>query len=59
MNNEIVKSLIQQVTEEVLAENQAALEQSGNSQASIQLAVQLSAVTTLKILEKLELIDKD
>ncbi|MEK4517638.1 hypothetical protein NSS64_20305 [Paenibacillus sp. FSL H8-0122] len=59
MNNEIVKSLIQQVTEEVLAENQAALEQSGNSQASIQLAVKLSAVTTLKILEKLELIDKD
>ncbi|MBP2115237.1 MULTISPECIES: hypothetical protein [Paenibacillus] len=59
MNNEIVKSLIQQVTEEVLSENQAALEQSGNSQASIQLAVQLSAVTTLKILEKLELIDKD
>ncbi|MEK3903141.1 hypothetical protein [Paenibacillus sp. FSL R7-0179] len=59
MNNEIVKSLIQQVTEEVLSENQAALEHSGNSQASIQLAVQLSAVTTLKILEKLELIDKD
>ncbi|MEK4854307.1 hypothetical protein NST04_31025 [Paenibacillus sp. FSL H7-0756] len=59
MNNEIVKSLIQQVTEEVLSENQAALEQSGNSKASIQLAVQLSAVTTLKILEKLELIDKD
>ncbi|MEK4044243.1 hypothetical protein NSU18_11305 [Paenibacillus sp. FSL H8-0048] len=59
MNNEIVKSLIQQVTEEVLSEHQAALEQSGNSQASIQLAVQLSAVTTLKILEKLELIDKD
>ncbi|MEK3795141.1 hypothetical protein MKX42_25680 [Paenibacillus sp. FSL R7-0204] len=59
MNNEIVKSLIQQVTEDVLSENQAALEQSGNSQASIQLAVQLSAVTTLKILEKLELIDKD
>ena len=59
MNNEIVKSLIQQVTEEVLSENQAALEQNENSQASIQLAVQLSAVTTLKILEKLELIDKD
>lgn len=59
MNSEIVKSLIQQVTEDVLSENQAALEQSGNSQASIQLAVQLSAVTTLKILEKLELIDKD
>ncbi|MEK3763074.1 MULTISPECIES: hypothetical protein [unclassified Paenibacillus] len=59
MNNEIVKSLIQQVTEDVLSENQAALEQSGNSQASIQLAVQLSAITTLKILEKLELIDKD
>ena len=59
MNNEIVKSLIQQVTEEVLSENQAALEQSESSKASIQLAVQLSAVTTLKILEKLELIDKD
>ncbi|WP_238654132.1 hypothetical protein [Paenibacillus piscarius] len=59
MNNEIVKSLIQQVTEEVLSENQAALEQNESSQASIQLAVQLSAVTTLKILEKLELIDKD
>ncbi|WP_340022129.1 hypothetical protein MHI24_24500 [Paenibacillus sp. FSL K6-1096] len=59
MNNEIVKSLIQQVTEEVLSENQAALEQNGNNQASIQLAVQLSAVTTIKILEKLELIDKD
>ncbi|NQX48290.1 hypothetical protein HQN87_23455 [Paenibacillus tritici] len=59
MNNEIVKSLIGQVTEEVMSENKAALEQAGNSQASIQLAVQLSAVTTLKILEKLELIDKD
>lgn len=59
MNNEIVKSLIQQVTEEVLSENQAALEQNESSKASIQLAVQLSAVTTLKILEKLELIDKD
>lgn len=59
MNNEIVKSLIQQVTEEVLSENQAALEQNESSQTGIQLAVQLSAITTLKILEKLELIDKD
>lgn len=59
MNSEIVRSLISQVTEEVYTENKAALEQDGIQQDSIQLAVKLSALTTIKILEKLELIDKD
>ena len=54
MNNEIVKSLISQVTEEVFAENKEALGKDG-----MELAVKLSALTTIKILEKLELIDKD
>ncbi|WP_342423812.1 hypothetical protein [Paenibacillus sp. FSL E2-0178] len=59
MNNEIVKSLISQVTEEVFSENKDALEKDGVQQDSIELAVQLSALTIIKILEKLELIDKD
>jgi hypothetical protein len=59
LNSEIVKSLISQVTEEVYSENKEALEQDGIQQDSVQLAVKLSALTTIKILEKLELIDKD
>lgn len=59
MNNEIVKSLISQVTEEVFAENKEALGKDGIKQDSMELAVKLSALTTIKILEKLELIDKD
>lgn len=59
LNNEIVRSLISQVTEEVFAENKDALEKDGIQQNSVQLAVKLSAITAIKILEKLELIDKD
>ncbi|AIQ57213.1 hypothetical protein [Paenibacillus borealis] len=59
MNNEIVKNLISQVTEEVFSENRVALEKDGIPEKSMELAVQLSALTTIKILEKLELIDKD
>ncbi|WNS46679.1 hypothetical protein [Paenibacillus sp. MMS20-IR301] len=59
MNNEIVKSLISEVTKEVFAENKAALGQSEFQPETVQLAVHLSALTTIKILEKLELIDKD
>ncbi|AIQ16816.1 MULTISPECIES: hypothetical protein [Paenibacillus] len=59
MHIEIVKSLISQVTEEVFSENKDAIEKDGIQKESVELAVQLSALTTIKILEKLELIDKN
>jgi hypothetical protein len=59
MHIEIVKSLISQVTEEVFLENKDAIEKDGIQKESVELAVQLSALTTIKILEKLELIDKN
>ncbi|ASA23681.1 hypothetical protein [Paenibacillus donghaensis] len=59
MNKEVVIRLIDEVTEEVFSQNKSTLEDEGVLTGNIELAIKLSALTTVKILEKLELIDKD
>lgn len=59
MNKEIVARLVTEVTEEVFSNNKDALESEGVLTGNIELAVKLSALTTIKILEKLELLDTD
>lgn len=59
MEKTIVHKLVDEVMSEVLSTNREALESEGISKASVELAVRLSAMTTVKILEKLELIEKD
>lgn len=59
MNKEVVIRLIDEVTEEVFSQNKSTLEDEGIQTGNIELAIKLSALTTIKILEKLELIDKD
>lgn len=59
MEKTIVHKLVDEVMSEVLSTNREALESGSISKASVELAVRLSAMTTVKILEKLELIEKD
>ncbi|MFE4711467.1 hypothetical protein A8L34_09825 [Bacillus sp. FJAT-27264] len=59
MNKDIVVNLVNEVTEEVFSKNKEALENEGVLTGNVELAVRLSALTTIKILEKLELLDTD
>ena len=59
MDKSIILKLVNEVTEEVFAKNKEALEDETVSTGNIELAVRLSALTTIKILERLELIDSD
>ncbi|WP_059050961.1 hypothetical protein [Paenibacillus senegalimassiliensis] len=58
MEKAIVHKLVDEVMEELHLINRDALESEGISKASVELAVRLSAITTVRILEKLELIEK-
>ncbi|MGG3840756.1 hypothetical protein ABEV00_27505 [Paenibacillus thiaminolyticus] len=59
MDKSLVLKLVDEVTEEVFTKNKEILENEAVLTANIELAVRLSALTTIKILEHLELIDKD
>lgn len=59
MDKSIILKLVNEVTEEVFAKNKEALEDETILTANVELAVRLSALTTIKILERLELIDAD
>jgi|GEM_PF-4348986 len=58
MDKAIVHKLVDEVINEVTAANREALEADGISKASVELSVRMSAMTTIRILEKLELIEK-
>ncbi|WP_018751130.1 hypothetical protein [Paenibacillus sanguinis] len=58
MEKAIVHKLVDEVMEELHLINHDALESENISKASVELAVRLSAITTVRILEKLELIEK-
>lgn len=59
LDKSIILKLVNEVTEEVFAKNKEALEDETILTANVELAVRLSALTTIKILERLELIDAD
>ncbi|WP_036590555.1 hypothetical protein [Paenibacillus alvei] len=59
MDKSIILKLVNEVTEEVIAKNKEALENETVLTGNVELAVRLSALTTIKILERLELIDAD
>jgi hypothetical protein len=59
LNKDIVVNLVNEVTKEVFSKNKEALESEGVLTGNVELAVRLSALTTIKILEKLELLDTD
>lgn len=56
MEKALIHKLIDEVTQDVFDKNKEVLEAAGNSAGDLQAAVRLSAMTTVKILEKLELI---
>ncbi|MFD1175161.1 hypothetical protein ACFQ3W_02395 [Paenibacillus puldeungensis] len=58
MDKMMVHKLLDEVTSELLSQNKEALEGEGILAANVELAVRLSAITTIKILEKLELVEK-
>jgi hypothetical protein len=58
MDKDLISKLIDEVTAEVVDNNKIAHEADGSLSQTVELAVRLSALTTIKILEKLELIDK-
>lgn len=58
MDKAIVHKLVNDVMDELYSVNKEALESDGISKANVELAVRLSAITTIRILEKLELIEK-
>ncbi|KJB88022.1 hypothetical protein AZ66_09865 [Paenibacillus sp. E194] len=59
MDKSIILKLVNEVTEEVFAKNKEALEDESVLAGNVELTVRLSALTTIKILERLELIDSD
>ncbi|MCM3289488.1 hypothetical protein M3661_05040 [Paenibacillus sp. MER 180] len=59
MDKSIILKLVNEVTEEVFAKNKEALEDDSVLTGNVELTVRLSALTTIKILERLELIDSD
>lgn len=59
MDKSIILKLVNEVTEEVFAKNKEALGDETLLTGNVELTVRLSALTTIKILERLELIDSD
>lgn len=58
MDKAIVHKLVDEVIDELYSTSSEALESEGISKPNVELAVRLSAMTTIRILEKLELIEK-
>ncbi|MBY9082034.1 hypothetical protein KIH86_16505 [Paenibacillus sp. HN-1] len=58
MDKDLISKLIDEITAEVVDKNKSALEEDGTIPQTVEQTVRLSALTTIKILEKLELIDK-
>lgn len=59
MNKEITFKLIEETTKEIVSNNQDLLDQTIMPPELIELTLKLSALTTVRILEKLELIGED
>lgn len=58
MNNKELSNLIKETTEEILSKNHALLDESEILRDEVELAVQLSCLTNIKLLQKLGVIEK-